>query len=209
MRPTPLVLPLTLLLASLTAMAVEPDPRTAPLAQEHPLYLDTLASIDDRVADLISRLTLEEKAQALNHNGKDIARIGLRGDKWNQCLNGVQWSEPTTLFPICTGLAATWNPEFVQNEVARVLSDEARGIYNGWRRDPQAPGQHKGLIYRAPVINIERNPYWGRNYEAWGEDPFLTGRMAVAYVKGLQGDDPLHLKVASTLKHYAVNNVEI
>lgn len=208
MRPIFLVLPLTLLLAPLTAMA-EPDPRTAPLAKERPLYLDTQAPIDERVADLVSRLTLEEKAQALNHNGKDITRIGLRSDKWNQCLNGVQWSEPTTLLPICTGLAATWNPEFIQNEAARVLSDEARGIYNGWRRDPNAPGQRKGLIYRAPVINIERNPYWGRNYEAWGEDPFLTGRMGVAYVKGLQGDDPRHLKVASTLKHYAVNNVEI
>lgn len=208
MRPASFVLPLTLLLAPLAAMA-EPDPRTAPLAQESPRYLDSQAPIDERVADLVSRLTLEEKAQALNHNGKDIARIGLRSDKWNQCLNGVQWTEPTTLFPISTGLAATWNPEFVRNEVARVLSDEARGIYNGWRRDPKARGQRKGLIYRAPVINIERNPYWGRNYEAWGEDPFLTGRMGVAYVKGLQGDDPRHLKVASTLKHYAVNNVEI
>jgi beta-glucosidase len=199
---------LTLLLAPLAVLA-EPDPLTAPLVKENPLYLDTQTSIDDRVADLVSRMTLEEKARALNHNGADIARIGLRSDKWNQCLNAVQWSEPTTLFPICTGLAATWNPEFVQNEVARVLSDEARGIYNGWRRDPKASGQHKGLIYRAPVINIERNPYWGRNYEAWGEDPFLTGRMGVAYVKGLQGDDPKHLKIASTLKHYAVNNVEI
>jgi beta-glucosidase len=194
---------------SLWAAQAEPDPRTAPLAKEHPLYLDTKAPVDERVADLVSRMTLEEKAQALNHNGPDIARIGLRSDKWNQCLNGVQWTEPTTLFPICIALAATWNPEFVQNEVARVLSDEARGIYNGWRRDPSAPGAHKGLIYRAPVINIERNPYWGRNYEAWSEDPFLTGRMAVAYVKGLQGDDPRHLKVGATLKHYAVNNVEI
>ena len=199
---------LALLFASQSAMA-EPDPRTAPLAKVHPLYLDTQAPLDDRVADLVSRMTLEEKAQALNHNAADIARIGLRSDKWNQCLNGVQWNEPTTLFPICTALAATWNPELVRNEVARVLADEARGIYNGWRRDPKAKGEHKGLIYRAPVINIERNPYWGRNYEAWGEDPFLTGRMGVAYVKGLQGDDPKHLKVAATLKHYAVNNVEI
>ena len=63
------------------------------------------------------------------------------------------------------------------------LSDEARAIYNGWHRNPHAPGEHKGLIYRDPVINIERNPYWGRNHEAWGEDPFLTGRMAVSYVK--------------------------
>ena len=191
-----------------TAAFAEPDPRTAPLAQGNPLYLDVNASLDQRVADLVSRLTLEEMALALHHNGPDITRIGLRGDKWNQCLNGVQWDRPTTLLPICTGLAATWDPDLIQHGVARVLADEARGIYNGWRRDPSAPGQHKGLIYRAPVLNIGRNPYWGRNYEAWGEDPFLTGRMAVAYVRGLQGDDPRHLKVAATLKHYAVNNVE-
>lgn len=191
-----------------TLQSIEPNPRTAPLAAANPVYLDLNASLDDRVADLVSRLTLEEKAQALNHNGPDIKRIGLRGDKWNQCLNGVQWDQPTTLFPTCMALAATWNPDLVQNEVARVLSDEARAIYNAWHQDPAVSSSHKGLIYRAPVINIERNPYWGRNHEAWGEDPFLTGRMAVAYVRGLQGDDPRYLKLASTLKHYAVNNVE-
>jgi beta-glucosidase len=105
-------------------------------------------------------------------------------------------------------MAATWNPDLVQNEITKVLSDEARAIYNGWHLDPKAAGEHKGLIYRAPVINIERNPYWGRNHEAFGEDPFLTGRMAVAYVRGLNGDDPRYLKIASTLKHFAVNNVE-
>lgn len=195
--------------ALMLGATAEPDPRQVPLARENPLYLDGSASVDARARDLIARLTLEEKAQALNHAGPDLDRFGLRSDKWNQCLNGVQWDQPTTLFPSCLALAATWNPAFVQNEVARVISDEARGIYNGWRADPSAPGDRKGLIYRAPVINIERNPYWGRNYEAWGEDPFLTGRMGVAYVKGLQGDDPRHLKVAATLKHYAVNNVEI
>ncbi|MGA2496453.1 MAG: glycoside hydrolase family 3 C-terminal domain-containing protein, partial [Tepidisphaeraceae bacterium] len=122
-------------------------------------------------------------------------------------LNGVKWDRPTTLFPTCIAMSATWNTALVQ-EIATVLSDEARGIYNGWKRDPAFPGEHKGLIYRAPVINIGRNPYWGRNHEAWGEDPFLTGRMAVAYVRGLQGNDPRYLKLAATLKHYAVNNVE-
>ena len=92
--------------------------------------------------------------------------------------------------------------------MATAISDEARAIYNGWHQEPDVPGEHKGLIYRAPVINIGRNPYWGRNDEAYGEDPFLTGRMAVAYVTGLQGDDPKYLKLVSTLKHYAVNNVE-
>jgi len=174
------------------------------------LYLDPSLPLDKRVADLISQLTLEQKAALLNHKGSTVT-VGdrpIRADQWNQCLNGVQWNRPTTLFPACIAMAATWNPDLVQHEIANALSDEARAIYNGWHFDPKAPGEHKGLIYRDPVINIERNPYWGRNHEAFGEDPFLTGRMAVAYVKGLQGDDPHYLKLAATLKHYAVNNVE-
>lgn len=171
------------------------------------LYLDAGRPVDQRVADLISRLTLEEKATLLNHKGPTVDRFNIRSDQWNQCLNGVKWDRPTTLFPICLAMSATWDTNLV-HEVATVLSDEARAIYNGWHLDTNAPGEHKGLIYRAPVINIERNPYWGRNHEAWGEDPFLTGRMAVSYIRGLQGDDPHYLKTAATLKHYAVNNVE-
>jgi beta-glucosidase len=171
------------------------------------LYLDASQPVDVRVADLISRLTLEEKATLLNHQGPTIKRFNIRADQWNQCLNGVQWDRPTTLFPICLAMSATWDTNLV-HQVADTLSDEARAIYNGWHLNPHAPGEHKGLIYRDPVINIERNPYWGRNHEAWGEDPFLTGRMAVSYVEGLQGDDPHYLKIAATLKHFAVNNVE-
>jgi beta-glucosidase len=171
------------------------------------LYLDIHQPVDARVADLILRLTLEEKAALLNHVGPTVERFNIRSDQWNQCLNGVQWDRPTTLFPSCLAMSATWDTNLV-HEVASVLSDEARAIYNGWHLDTNAPGQHKGLIYRAPVINIGRNPYWGRNHEAWGEDPFLTGRMAVSYVQGLQGDDPHYLKIAATLKHFAVNNVE-
>jgi beta-glucosidase len=177
-------------------------------AAEGPLpYLDPSLPVDARVADLISRLTLEEKAVLLNHRGPTIERFHIRADQWNQCLDGVKWDRPTTLFPICVALAATWDTNLVYR-VATVLSDEARAIYNRWHLDSNAPGEHKGLIYRAPVINIGRNPYWGRNHEAWGEDPFLTGRMAVSYVRGLQGDDPKYLKLAATLKHFAVNNVE-
>ncbi|MEI6644861.1 MAG: glycoside hydrolase family 3 C-terminal domain-containing protein [bacterium] len=171
-------------------------------------FRDPTLPLERRVEDLLSRLTLEEKAILLNHRGSTVKRFGIRSDQWNQCLNGVKWGgRSTTLFPSCIGMAATWNTGLVQ-EVATVLSDEARAIYNRWHLDPEASGEHKGLIYRAPVINIERNPYWGRNHEAWGEDPFLTGRMGVAYVRGLQGDDPHYLKIAATLKHFAVNNVE-
>jgi beta-glucosidase len=175
--------------------------------EELPRFRDPAQPVEERVQDLLGRLTLEEKAQLLDHRGPTLQRFGLRADQWNQCLNGVKWDRPTTLFPICLAMAATWDTSLV-HEVATALSDEARAIYNGWHRDPQAPGEHKGLIYRAPVINIGRNPYWGRNHEAWGEDPYLVGRMAVAYVRGLQGDDPRHLKIAATLKHFAVNNVE-
>jgi beta-glucosidase len=171
------------------------------------LYLDSNQPVDARVADLISRLTIEEKATLLNHVGPTIQRFNIRADQWNQCLNGVQWDRPTTLFPICLAMSATWDTNLVY-ETASALSDEARAIYNVWHLDPNATGQRKGLIYRDPVINIERNPYWGRNHESWGEDPYLTGRMAVNYVRGLQGDDPHYLKIAATLKHFAVNNVE-
>lgn len=172
-----------------------------------PAYLDATKSWSERVDDLLGRMTLEEKAMFLDHKGPVIERFSIRSDQWNQCLNGIKWDRPATLFPVCVAMSATWNQELV-HEVATALSDEARGIYNGWKSDPRSPGEHKGLIYRAPVINIGRNPYWGRNHEAWGEDPYLTGRMAVAYVRGLQGNDPRYLKVAATLKHYAVNNVE-
>jgi beta-glucosidase len=192
---------------SLAAAAPEPNPLIVPLAAEKPLYLNTDAPLDRRVADLVARMTLEEKGVALNHNGPDLERFGLRADKWNQCLHGVVWTEPTTMFPVSIAMAATWDTDLVCQE-ATAISDEARGIYNGWHQDPNFRGFHKGLIYRAPVINISRNPYWGRINECYGEDPFLTGRIGVAYVEGLQGNDPRYLKLAATLKHFAVNNVE-
>ena len=177
-------------------------------AETDSLYLNPDAPLDQRVGDLISRLTLEEKATLLNHKGPEVQRFHILSDNWNQCLHGVKWSGgPTTLFPIPTGMAATWNPALV-HQVADATSDEARAIYNAWHGDPNFKGDKNGLIYRSPVINILRNPYWGREGEAWSEDPFLCGRMAVAFVQGLQGDDPHYLKLAATLKHFAVNNVE-
>jgi len=174
---------------------------------EKPLYLDPTKSADERAKDLVSRLTLEEKATLLDHVAPDVARFNIKSDKWNQCLHGVVWEKPTTMFPVSIAAAATWDTELVHTE-ANAISDEARAIYNSWHTDPNYTGTPKGLIYRGPVINISRNPYWGRINECYGEDPFLTGRIGVAYVKGLQGDDPKYLKLAATLKHFAVNNVE-
>lgn len=178
--------------------------------QNKPAFLNQELSTATRVADLISRLTLEQKARLLNHRGKTVTVEGfsIRADQWNQCLHGVKWTEPTTNFPTSIALGATWDTELI-HRVATVISDEARAIYNGWKQNPEFHGEHKGLIYRSPVINISRNPYWGRINEIFGEDTYHTGRMGVAYVQGLQGDDPRYLKLASTLKHYAVNNVEV
>lgn len=189
-----------LLLATVFALSVS--------AQTEPFRNPGLP-VEQRVQDLLGRLTLEEKAIVLDHRGPTIERFGIVEDNWNQCLHGVSWDGgPTTLFTIPTGLAATWDPALVK-QVADAISTEARAINNAWKDHPESfKGTRKGLIYRAPVINILRNPYWGRDNEAWSEDPHLCGRMAVAFVQGLQGADPKHLKVAATLKHYAVNNVE-
>ena len=193
---------MALLLSLLTQFAGAEPP-----AADTPIFRDPAEPLERRVQDLISRLTLEEKATLLNHRGPEVERFGIKSDKWNQCLHGVWWNRPTTMFPVSIAMAATWDTKLV-HEVATVISDEARAIYNGWHQDPDFEGEKKGLIYRAPVINISRNPYWGRINECYGEDPFLTGRIGVAYVKGLQGDHPKYLKLVSTLKHYAVNNVE-
>jgi beta-glucosidase len=193
---------LSVIVVSLTALYSSLNAETGSL------YLNPDAPLNQRVNDLISQLTLEEKATLLNHKGPEVRRFHILSDNWNQCLHGVKWSGgPTTLFPIPTGMAATWNPALV-HQVADATADEARAIYNSWHDDPNFKGDKNGLIYRSPVINILRNPYWGRDGEAWSEDPFLCGRMAVAFVQGLQGDDPHYLKLAATLKHFAVNNVE-
>jgi beta-glucosidase len=175
-------------------------------ADPAPLYLDPTQPIDKRVDDLISRMTLQEKATELDHKASGIPRLGIpQWGGWNQCLHGI-WSQSrtTTLFPVSIAMAATWDPDLVHAETT-AISDEARAMYNIHAQGPSTPC---GLVYRGPVINISRNPLWGRIQECYGEDPYLTGRIGVAYVKGLQGDDPKYLKIAATLKHYAVNNVE-
>jgi beta-glucosidase len=175
-------------------------------ADESPaIYLDPNQPTDKRVDDLISKMTLAEKAISLFHNSPGVERLHIpRWDGWNQCLHGVWSKQATTLFPASIAAAATWDPALVHEE-ANALSDEGRALYNTGAQGPQGPC---GLVYRAPVINISRDPRWGRIQECYGEDPYLTSQLGVAYVKGLQGDDPKYLKVAATLKHYAVNNQE-
>jgi len=179
--------------------------RAEEAASKPPLYLDPAQPLDKRVEDLVSRMTLEEKALELYHNNTGIERLKIPAwGGWNQCLHGVWSKQPTTLYPVSIAIAATWDTALVHT-VADAISEEARALYNIGADGPR--GKH-GLVYRGPVINISRDPRWGRIQECYGEDPFLTSRIGVAYVKGLNGDDPKYLKVASTLKHFAVNNQE-
>jgi beta-glucosidase len=170
-----------------------------------PVYLDPSQPIESRIADLISRMTLEEKAAQLNHLSSRNDRLHIPGwGGWNQTLHGVWAKQPTTLFPIAIGMAATWDPALIKT-ITDSMADEARALYNIGADGPRVKA---GLVFRSPVINISRDPRWGRVQECFGEDPYLAGRITVAYVQGLQGSDPKYLKLAATLKHFAVNNVE-
>jgi beta-glucosidase len=168
-------------------------------------YLDPAQPLDQRVADVIARMTLQEKAQCLFHNSKGVPRLQIPPwGGWNQCLHGIYSNQITTLFPVPIAQAATWDPQLV-HEITSAIADEARALYHHGGSGMRGKA---GLVYRAPVINVSRDPRWGRIQECFGEDPFLCGRITVAYVKGLQGDHPRYLKVAATLKHFAVNNQE-
>ena len=180
---------------------------TAGIAQtaSRPPYLDPSRPIEERVSDLVGRLTLEEKAAQLNHLNNGIPRLNIPiWGGWNQTLHGVWSKEPTTLFPATIAMGATWDPSLVHT-IATAMSDEARALYNS---KAEGPRSRHGLVYRSPVINLVRDPRWGRIQEVFSEDTFLTSQMGVAYVRGLQGDDLNHLKLAATIKHYAVYNVE-
>jgi beta-glucosidase len=173
--------------------------------QGTPVYLNPSQPIEARIADLISQMTLEEKAAQLNHLSSRNDRLHIPAwGGWNQTLHGVWSKQPTTLFPTAIGMSATWDPALVKT-LADAMSDEARALYN---IGAEGPRSKHGLVYRSPVINISRDPRWGRIQECFGEDPHLAGRITVAYVQGLQGSHPKYLKVAATLKHFAVNNVE-
>src|SRR6202047_3964011 len=152
-----------------------------------PGYLDPSKPTEQRVADLIGRMTLEEKAQQLNHLNTGILRLNVpMWGGWNQTLHGVWSKEPTTLFPAPIAMGATWDPELVHT-ITNAMSDEARALYNS---KADGPRSKHGLVYRSPVINISRDPRWGRIQECFGEDPYLAGRITVAYVQGLQGNNP-------------------
>jgi len=178
----------------------------APVAAgARPDYLNPQLPIERRVADLVGRMTLDEKVAQMMNKAPAIARLGVPDyDWWNEALHGVAYAGNATVFPQSIGLGATWDPELMRR-VAGAISDEARAKHHeAVRRDFRK--RFYGLSFWSPNINIFRDPRWGRGQETYGEDPFLTSRLGVAFVRGMQGDDPRYLKVIATPKHYAVHS---
>jgi len=168
-------------------------------------FRDATLPIEKRVDDLVARMTLEEKVLQMQNATPAIERLGIpEYEWWNEALHGVARSGIATVFPQAIGLAATFNDKLVR-QVADVTSTEARAKHHEYVRKGER-GRYKGLTFWTPNINIFRDPRWGRGQETWGEDPFLTGLLGSAFVKGLQGDDPKYLKTVSTVKHYAVHS---
>lgn len=161
--------------------------------------------VETRVADLLKQLTLEEKVSLLGYNSKAVSRLGIPAyNWWNEALHGVARAGNATVFPQAIGMAATFNTALLQ-ECANVISTEARAKYNLTAGKGKA-FQYMGLTFWSPNINIFRDPRWGRGQETYGEDPFLTASMGVAFVKGIQGNNPSLLKAAACAKHYAVHS---
>jgi len=170
-----------------------------------PVYLDPRQDLSLRVADLVSRMTLEEKIAQLFYDAPAIARLGVPAyNWWNEALHGVARAGIATVFPQAIGLAATFNTDRIHH-VAIVIAEEMRAKYHEYVRHDDR-GIYKGLTAWSPNINILRDPRWGRGHETYGEDPFLTSRMGVAFVTGLQGDHPQYLKVVATPKHFVAHS---
>src|SRR6187551_2828642 len=157
-------------------------------------------------AEIVSQLTLEEKLPQLLNTAPAIPRLNIPAyNWWTESLHGALGTLPTTNFPEPIGLAATFDAPLV-GEVASAISSEVRGLHALARQTGRMGRIGTGLDNWSPNLNIFRDTRWGRGQETYGEDPYLTGRMAVAFVKGMQGDDPRYLKVVSTPKHYAVHS---
>ncbi len=168
-------------------------------------FRDASLPLSQRVDDLVSRLTLQEKVAQMLHDTPAIERLGVPAYSWwNEALHGVARNGKATVFPQAIGMAATFDDELV-HQVASVISDEARAKFNAAQKLGNS-GRYAGLTFWSPNINIFRDPRWGRGQETYGEDPYLTSRMGVAFVRGLQGDDPTQLKTAACAKHYAVHS---
>lgn len=171
-----------------------------------PAYLNPDLPLPERVGDLISRLTLAEKVSQMNHPAQGIPRLGIPAyNFWSEALHGVARNGRATVFPEPIGLAATWDAALI-NRIASAIGDEGRAKYHEALRRKGYTDWYQGLTFWSPNVNLFRDPRWGRGQETWGEDPYLTGTLGSAFVRGLQGDDPRYLKAAACAKHYAVHS---
>lgn len=174
-------------------------------AQKKPIFRQENQPLEARVQSLLKELTLEEKASLLGYRSKAVPRLDIPAyNWWNEGLHGVARAGQATIFPQAIGMAATFDDQLL-HQVATVISTEARAKYNLAVAKNQRL-MYMGLTFWSPNINIFRDPRWGRGQETYGEDPFLTSKLGKAYVKGMQGNDPNHLKVSATAKHYLAHS---
>jgi beta-glucosidase len=171
-----------------------------------PAYKNTKLSFEERARDIEQRMTLEEKVSQLGHTADAVERLGIpEYNWWNEGLHGVARAGVATVFPQTIGMAATFDDALLHQD-AEAISTEFRAKYNETRGKDGSSVWYKGLTVWSPNINIFRDPRWGRGQETYGEDPYLTSRMGVAFVTGLQGDNPKYLKTVATPKHFAVHS---
>ncbi|MCX7711770.1 MAG: glycoside hydrolase family 3 C-terminal domain-containing protein [Clostridia bacterium] len=172
---------------------------------EIPAYKNQALSFEERAKDLVSRMTLEEKVTQMLHSAPAIPRLDLPSyNWWNEALHGVARAGVATVFPQAIGMAATFDEDLLY-KTADIISTEGRAKYHENQRKSDH-GIYKGLTFWSPNINIFRDPRWGRGHETYGEDPYLTGRLGVAFIKGIQGNDKKYLKAAACAKHFAVHS---
>ncbi|HVU35574.1 MAG TPA: glycoside hydrolase family 3 C-terminal domain-containing protein [Opitutaceae bacterium] len=191
--------------SSLLLAALLLGPVWAGASEPRPLYLDPTQPQAARIHDLISRMTLEEKASMMENTTPGVPRLGIpKYDWWSEALHGVANAGVATVFPQAIGLASMWDVP-LQHDVAHVIGIEARAKFNGYGPNVKGTIFH-GLTFWSPNINIFRDPRWGRGQETYGEDPFLTSSLGVAFVRGLQGDDPNYLQAGACEKHFAVHS---
>lgn len=158
-----------------------------------------------RAKALVAQMTRTEKVQQMLYNAPAIPRLGIPAyNWWNEALHGIARAGQATVFPQAIAMAASFDDDLLYR-VADAISDEARAKYNEYKQQGQTD-IYQGLTFWSPNINIFRDPRWGRGHETYGEDPYLTGRMGTAFVKGMQGDHPIYYKTDATLKHFAVHS---
>lgn len=168
-------------------------------------WYDMSLPMEDRIDALISAMTVDEKISQLMNANAPIPRLGVKEyDWWNECLHGVARNGRATVFPQAIALGATFDTKLAF-QVATAISDEARAKFNIAQKMGNYH-RYAGLTFWTPNVNIFRDPRWGRGQETYGEDPFLTSRIGVAFVEGLQGNNPKYLKAAACAKHFAVHS---